>query len=88
MQIMKMEKRLYTQGVMIHKKDQDNKKENENIKKYNFQGNYARSKHWFDLDHKWLEEWICTLLSVFLLKLYQINIMGQAMKTYQFSLEN
>ena len=24
--------------------------------KYNFQGKPARKKHWFDLDHEWLQE--------------------------------
>ena len=38
------------------KEYQDNKKEQEKTKKYNFQGQSAGSKRWFDLDHEWLEE--------------------------------
>ena len=34
---------LYSQVVMIRRKDLDNKKEKENTKKYNFQGQSARS---------------------------------------------
>ena len=41
---------------MIRQKGLDNKKGNENTKKYIFQGHYARSIRWFDLDHEWLEE--------------------------------
>ena len=53
---MAMEQGLYAQVVMIHRKDSDNKKEKEKTKKYNFQGKYARSILWFDLDHDWFEE--------------------------------
>ena len=28
----------------------------ENTKRYDFQGQSARSRRWFDLDHEWLEE--------------------------------
>ena len=40
---------------MICRKDSNNKKEKEKTKKYKYQGKYARSRCWFDLDHKWLE---------------------------------
>ena len=39
---------------MIFRKDLDNKKEK--TKKYNFQGQYAISVRWFDLDHECLEK--------------------------------
>ena len=53
---MSTEKGLYAQVVTIRQKDFDNKKEKEKTKKYNFQGQYARSICWFDLDSEWLEE--------------------------------
>ena len=43
---------LYAQVVMIRRKESDNKKEKENPKKYNFQGQYIRSIRWFDLDQE------------------------------------
>ena len=40
---------------MIHRRESHNKKEEKKPKKYNFQGQSARSRRWFDLDHEWLE---------------------------------
>ena len=51
-----MEQGLYAQVVMIHRSESDDKKEQENTKKYNLQGKSARSRCWFDLDHEWSEE--------------------------------
>ena len=34
----------------------DDKKEKENTEKHNFQGQSARTKGWFDIDHEWLKE--------------------------------
>ena len=53
---MDMEQGSYVQVFMIRRKDLYNKKEKENTKKYNFQGNSARSIQWLDNDHGWLEE--------------------------------
>ena len=39
---MSIEHRLYTKVGMIHRKESENKKERENTKKYNFQGQPAR----------------------------------------------
>ena len=50
------EQGLYEQVVMNLRKDPENKKEEENTKKYNFQGLWARSGYWFDIDHEWFEE--------------------------------
>ena len=47
---------LYSQVVMTLQKGYDNKKEKEKTKKYNLQGQSARSIRWFDLDDEWLEE--------------------------------
>ena len=55
-----MEQRLYAQVVMIRRKGSDNKKERGKTKKYNSQGQSARSILWFDIDHKWFEENVST----------------------------
>ena len=44
-----------TPVVNIRRKGLGNKKEKYNTSKYHFQGKYARSKHWFDLEHECLE---------------------------------
>ena len=41
---------------MIRQKESENKKEEKNTKKYNYQGQSERSGYCFDLDHEWLEE--------------------------------
>ena len=51
--------------------------------KYHFQGQYAISKRWFDLDHEWLEENIFTRAPDFYSQLYKMNIEIQDMETYQ-----
>ena len=53
---MAMKQGLYAQVVVIRRKDLENKKEKENTNKYNFQGQSAISRRWFDLDHERLEE--------------------------------
>ena len=44
--------------VMIRRKylniTEENKNKNED--KFNFQGRYARSQHWLDIDFDWIEE--------------------------------
>ena len=62
---------------MIHRKNSDNKKEKENTKKYNFQGKYARSIRWFDLDYEWLEENFRTREPDLYIYFYQKYIKGQ-----------
>ena len=42
--------------VTICQKYLDNKTENKNIKKYQFQEKSVRSTHCFDIDHEYLEE--------------------------------
>ena len=56
---MALENGLYAQVFMIHRRESDNKKEIWD-KKYKFQGQSARKKHWLDLDHKWLQEYFMT----------------------------
>ena len=53
---MATEQGLNAQVVMICRKYLDNKREKENTKKYNVQGQSARSIRWFDPDHERLEE--------------------------------
>ena len=54
--LMDVENYLYTQGVMIRRRESDDKKEKYKTKKYNFQGKSARTKHWFYIDHEWLKD--------------------------------
>ena len=48
----------------------------EKTKKYNFQGQSARSMRWFDLDHEWLEENLVHVNRISKKTLYQTNIKG------------
>ena len=52
---MAKEQGLYAQIVTIRLKGLYNKKEKDNTKNYNFQGQSTRSIFWFDLDHDGLE---------------------------------
>ena len=54
---MAMEQGLYAQVVKISQKDLKFIAENKNTNeaKIKFQGQYARSKCWFDLDFDWIE---------------------------------
>ena len=65
---MAMEQGLYEQVVTICQKYLDNKKEEGKTKKYNFQGQSARSIHRFDLDRECLEENFSTRKIEFYLK--------------------
>ena len=51
-----MEKGFYTQVVIIRRKNFDDIKERGKTKRFNSQGQSARMKHWFNLDHEWLKE--------------------------------
>ena len=53
---MALENGLYAQEVIIHRRELDDKKKKDKTKKYNFQGQQAGTKHWFDIDHEWLKE--------------------------------
>ena len=73
---MAMEQGLYAQVVMIGRRESDDKKEQENTKKYNLQVKPARSRCWFDLDHEWLEENFRTHEADFYGKMYQNKFRG------------
>ena len=75
-----MEQGLYAQVVMIRRRESGDKKENEKTKKYNFQGQPARSRRWFDLDHDWLEENFRTREPDFYKKLFQKQFRGNDTK--------
>ena len=51
-----MEQGLYAQVVMILRRGSDDKNGKLNTNRYNFQGQVAISRRWFDFDHEWLEE--------------------------------
>ena len=70
--------------VMICRKDLDNKIEKDNTNKYHFQGQSARSMHWFDLDHEWLEEMFCTREPDFYTNIYKMNTEGQEMEHIKY----
>ena len=44
---------------------------------YLFQGQFARLKHWFDLDIEWVEKDFSTREPHFYKRLFQSNIQGQ-----------
>ena len=67
---MALEQGLYAQVVMIRRRESDNIKEKYKTNKFNFQGQSARTKHWFDLDYKWLKENFMTSEIDLYLKLY------------------
>ena len=46
---------LYAKVVMIPRRESYDKKEKDNTEVYYFQGQSARTKHCFDLDHEWLK---------------------------------
>ena len=53
---MALEHGLYAQVSIIHRRGLDDKKEKYEKYIYNFQGQSARSRRWFDLDHECLKE--------------------------------
>ena len=54
--------------------ESDDKKEKEDTKKYNFQGQSAISKRWFDIDREWLEETFMTREPDFYKNCIKLNI--------------
>ena len=48
------------QVVMIRRRNLYDTKEKDKTKKFNFQGQSARTKNWFNLDHEWLKETFMT----------------------------
>ena len=53
---MDLEQGLYAQVVMILRKNLDGTKEKDKTKKFNLQGQSARTKNWFNIDHEWPKE--------------------------------
>ena len=50
--LMALEQELYSRVFMIHRRNLDDIKEKDKTKHFNFQGQSARTKHWFDFDHE------------------------------------
>ena len=65
---MAVENRLYSQVVMIRRRNLDDIKETYKTNKFNFQGKSTRTKHWFDIGHEWLKEIFMTCEPDFYLK--------------------
>ena len=49
---MDLEQGLYAQVVIISKKESSDTQEKDKTKNFNLQGQSARTKHWFNLDHE------------------------------------
>ena len=73
-----MEEILYAQVARIRHKSIDQKKNTGEKPKiiYLFQGRSSRSKHWFDLDIKWIVDNFSTREPQFYKRLFQTNIEG------------
>ena len=80
---MALENGLYEQVFMILRRDLDDKKEKYKTNKYNFQGQSARTKHCFDLDHECFKENFMTREPYFYKKLYQTKFRGDNTQKYQ-----
>ena len=59
---------------MIPRRESYDKKEKDNTEVYYFQGQSARTKHCFDLDHEWLKENFMTRKPDFYLKKIKLNL--------------
>ena len=88
-----MEQVLYAQVFMISRKDlkliAENKNKNE--AKFNFQGQSARSQHWFDLGFDWIEVNFSTNEPYLYKKLFQSHDNTQdtnTLKLFQVSIGN
>ena len=79
-----LEEILYAHVVRICRKSMVQKKDTgkQPKRKYLFQEQSARSKHWFDLDIEWFEEKFSTREPQFYKRLFQSNIEGQSGITY------
>ena len=70
--------------VIIRQKDLDNKNNSKRPRNITSKGSLQRSINWSDVDHEWLGENFSSIeIGFYFKKLYQINIKGQEMKTYQ-----
>ena len=80
---MALENGLYAQVVMILRRELDDKKEKNKTKKFNFQGQSERTKHWFDIDHEWLKENFMTRKPDFYKKIHQTKFRGHKTQNHQ-----
>ena len=63
-----LEQGLYEKVVMIHRTESDDIKEKYKTKEFKFQGQSARTKHWFDIDYESLKGNFMTREPYFYLK--------------------
>ena len=90
---MAMGKVLYAQVVMISRKDLKSiaANKNKNEAKFKFQGQYARSQRWFDIDFDWIEVNFSTREPDFYKKIFQSHDDTQgtnAIKSFQVPIVN
>ena len=83
---MAMEQGLYAQVIMLHREGLNffatGKKKNE--AQFKFQGQYAISQRWFDLDIDWIEVNFSTREPDFYKKLFQSHDNTQDINTFRF----
>ena len=82
---MSMEQGLYAQVIMLHREDLKfvATDKNKNEAKFKFQGQYAISKQWFDLDFDWITVDFSTREPDFCKKLFQIHDNTQDINTFR-----
>ena len=70
---------LYSQVVMLRRKDLDSTEANKNKieAKFKFQGQFARSQRWFDIDFDWIEETFITHEPDLYSKIFQRHVAGR-----------
>ena len=80
---MALEQGLYAQVIMILRRELDDIKEKYKTTKFNLEGQSAKTKHWFDLDHEGLKDNFMTREPDFYKRLYQTKFMGDTTQEYQ-----
>ena len=75
---------LYAQVVMIRRRELDYKNQKYKTEIYNFQGQSAKTKHWFDHDHECLKENFKTREPDFCKELYQTKFRGDNTKNIKY----
>ena len=79
-----MENSLYSQVVMILRRESDDKKEIEKTNKYNYQGKSSWSRRWLDLDHEGSKENFMTREPDFYERLYQTKFRDGDKKYFRY----
>ena len=79
---MATEQVLYAQVFLIRRKESENQTENKNTKKYNFQGQSARTRRWLNIDYECRKEDSMTREPGFYRKLYKTKFRGDDTKSF------